>query len=465
MANKLPCEIVQDLLPSYMDGLTSDVTNEAVKEHVESCKNCKGCMEAMKMSVEFDEETEEKQEEKQEIEFLKTTQKRHRRILGISGVAVVIVLVCLLAFIRVYMIGNELDPKAVTCRVEVEQELDLYKVAMEGTETTLITISGAVLQDGTDISDISFTEKDGVVTIQFKGAMASPFHDNVFKESYRTEAEVTQIYVGDLLVWENGIQISQNVAEVYATKHPYIGEMPANNETANALGMSQVLGSYKNELQTVTEPYGWIFQMEEDIDSESHYYIKHKMEAFGYVLIAMIDNLNYVTYNYTVDGEAKSYTIDYDTAVTGRDLKTVIGSSASELQSFMWQQGLCEYPAVSEQIAEDVIRLGITNAAECEVYALEIEYYLDGEFIGGTGVSNADGSLIKQGETLYFELTEADLPMNKVTDISELEIQLFVQTDEPYLDATADPITIKADLGYSYTYALRGVFGDLYLDQ
>ena len=30
--NDLTCEIVQDLLPSYMDKLTSDVTNEASKD-------------------------------------------------------------------------------------------------------------------------------------------------------------------------------------------------------------------------------------------------------------------------------------------------------------------------------------------------------------------------------------------------------------------------------------------------
>ena len=30
MSDKLRCEIVQDLLPSYVDGLTSDETNEAI---------------------------------------------------------------------------------------------------------------------------------------------------------------------------------------------------------------------------------------------------------------------------------------------------------------------------------------------------------------------------------------------------------------------------------------------------
>ncbi len=37
---ELPCEIVQDLLPSYVDELTSPVTNEAVRSHLETCPAC-----------------------------------------------------------------------------------------------------------------------------------------------------------------------------------------------------------------------------------------------------------------------------------------------------------------------------------------------------------------------------------------------------------------------------------------
>ena len=34
MNNKIPCEMIRDLLPLYADGLTGDVTNEAVREHL-----------------------------------------------------------------------------------------------------------------------------------------------------------------------------------------------------------------------------------------------------------------------------------------------------------------------------------------------------------------------------------------------------------------------------------------------
>lgn len=44
MSDKLRCEIVQDLLPSYVDGLTSDETNEAVKDHLRTVFHAGICM-------------------------------------------------------------------------------------------------------------------------------------------------------------------------------------------------------------------------------------------------------------------------------------------------------------------------------------------------------------------------------------------------------------------------------------
>ena len=41
MKNDLTCEVVQDLLPSYVDGLTSDVSNQAVEQHLKTCENCR----------------------------------------------------------------------------------------------------------------------------------------------------------------------------------------------------------------------------------------------------------------------------------------------------------------------------------------------------------------------------------------------------------------------------------------
>ena len=37
----MKCEIVRDLLPSYIDGLTSSVTNEEIEKHLDECVMCR----------------------------------------------------------------------------------------------------------------------------------------------------------------------------------------------------------------------------------------------------------------------------------------------------------------------------------------------------------------------------------------------------------------------------------------
>lgn len=47
MKNNLPCYIIQDLLPSYIDKLTSKASSEEIKNHIENCENCKKIYEDM----------------------------------------------------------------------------------------------------------------------------------------------------------------------------------------------------------------------------------------------------------------------------------------------------------------------------------------------------------------------------------------------------------------------------------
>ncbi len=44
---KIHCEIIRDLLPVYVEGLTSEYTTRAVKEHLETCEDCREICENM----------------------------------------------------------------------------------------------------------------------------------------------------------------------------------------------------------------------------------------------------------------------------------------------------------------------------------------------------------------------------------------------------------------------------------
>ena len=70
--SKLPCEVVKDLFPSYIDELTSEVTNNLIEEHNAECEECRRTLESMKNP-----EAEPKEQVQQkEIDYLKKTRKK-----------------------------------------------------------------------------------------------------------------------------------------------------------------------------------------------------------------------------------------------------------------------------------------------------------------------------------------------------------------------------------------------------
>ena len=42
------CKIICDLLPSYIDGLTTEDTNQYIEQHLDNCKDCKEVLEEMR---------------------------------------------------------------------------------------------------------------------------------------------------------------------------------------------------------------------------------------------------------------------------------------------------------------------------------------------------------------------------------------------------------------------------------
>jgi len=51
MSQKSNCEIVKDLLPNYIEKLTSIETNGSIEEHLETCEDCRGYYKEMKEDI------------------------------------------------------------------------------------------------------------------------------------------------------------------------------------------------------------------------------------------------------------------------------------------------------------------------------------------------------------------------------------------------------------------------------
>jgi len=96
MDNKLDCSLTQDLLPSYIDGLTSSQTTAYVQKHLDKCEACQRLYDAMN-----NKKTPAELHAEQLVRAMVKARRRTRRIAwGILGVLLFALAVCFLPLTR-----------------------------------------------------------------------------------------------------------------------------------------------------------------------------------------------------------------------------------------------------------------------------------------------------------------------------------------------------------------------------
>ena len=71
MKDNLPCAVVRDLLPIYVEGLTEPETNAAVEAHLKTCPACTARLAAMRAP-----EPPPEAETAKEVDYLKKVKRR-----------------------------------------------------------------------------------------------------------------------------------------------------------------------------------------------------------------------------------------------------------------------------------------------------------------------------------------------------------------------------------------------------
>ena len=90
---ELKCEVIQDLLPSYVEGITSQESNRLIEQHLLSCEKCKDTVIMMK-----EDECPDEPKIKREIDFMKKIKRKHK----VTILICVITLVCVLGGTTAY---------------------------------------------------------------------------------------------------------------------------------------------------------------------------------------------------------------------------------------------------------------------------------------------------------------------------------------------------------------------------
>ncbi len=320
MKNDLSCEVVRDLLPSYLDGVASGETKAAVERHMEKCPDCRETLRRMK------EPESVAQPEEKEIDYLKKVRRRNSR--KVTVIVSVVVLLAMAVTLRVMYKGVPADPGSLAAVVTVRDKT--------------VRLTGTFSDIGMDLARASTKQDEsGAVEIKIYVTPLLQVRSNGdFAWEDPVARDVTSVTVNGLVLWENGVSIDWLTAKLYEAKNPYVGDMSANASIASLLRVGNRVGSFTNELQTDAEPYGWTLILDDPIAAENEKSIKEEMRRCSCVLLAEIENLGTVSWKYETEAGEKTFTITASDAskLVGQNIKTC-AASASELQNLLNELG------------------------------------------------------------------------------------------------------------------------------
>ena len=438
--NKIPCEVIRDLLPSYIDKLTSETTNQVIRTHLEECSECRAVYASMS---DPEKGPEPAPQEKKEIDFLKKNKKRNRRIV-LGSIAGALLLVAVVLCMRIFLIGNA-----------DETQWDAANLQVEGTS---VHFNAVPTGSASAIAGLTFTEEDGVVSVSARSVLASPLHPGSYHGEYAASGEIREVRAGDRIIWSEGATVSAQASALFATRHDYIGDMPANQETANALHMSAYLGLYQNELETEQEPYGWKLLLPQEIPAAKLPQKEQDMEAFARVLIGLIGNLDHVTFEYHTGNKLRTYTVTAADATDflGQDIKNC-GENVRVLDELLTKSGLHLYasPSQPNEAEQNTLWIQIINESDLEIQSFEQNYYRDGELTSSGGGTNADNSPVLPGQSIW--LSAEELQFGGSTEENQvLEIGLSFHTSAGKKIEIPDKLRVSLDPGKTCTFRLTG---------
>lgn len=163
MEKKTECEIVQDLLLGYVDGVLNEESRKLVEKHLLTCEKCRKKLDEIKTDMQ-----ENENNQKKEIDYLKKI-RRKSRIKSILIALGIILILCFALYLYKFIIVNSFLSKAE----KTLKTNNLYKetIQMMGDNQTSVTktyykdgkyksVSEMYSDNGVEVYDIKYASVD-----------------------------------------------------------------------------------------------------------------------------------------------------------------------------------------------------------------------------------------------------------------------------------------------------------------
>ena len=303
---RIPCEIIQDLMPLYLDGLTSDISNGEIEEHIKNCSECREKYMHMKETVTA-EGLERTSSDGKEIDYLKKIRYGNYKKIAVSVFGTLLA-VLLAVLLKLFVIGYPVDS---------------YSVTYTNVNGNQVNVGGVFYDSASVYKDYRLKkQEDGSTRLIVYGCLPSLWRkEDTFNLEFNLEETGEGVDISGITIEKDGTVITKMANELYSGKNPYIGDMPANGKIAQTLGIAERFGGFTNELQTSQEPYEWTLKFEEGITNSAVF--EEEMKKYACVLTTLIDNLGAVNWTYTVETEAGP--VERNGSVTRQDCEEYLG--------------------------------------------------------------------------------------------------------------------------------------------
>ena len=271
MKNKLPCAIVRDLLPSYVDKLTEEETTLAVKEHLEQCPQC---FHQYKTMLEGE---ENRDSDVKEIDFLKTVRKKNRKKILL---AIVISIVAALSIFgtKLFLIGNEADSDGVAFQITPVNNTDK------------IHISFLNMDSANTLTDLHVEAVDDVIEITGRKVLVSPIHPSEELTVTLNLEDRKEVKAFGKTIWKNGVVMEEYTQWLWKNQVTYVGDAPSVN---NLIGNMSLNAPHTLEVKSGKEPYGLIIHFTEEISKNRREMLKDQ----ACVILSLVGNLGEVSWD------------------------------------------------------------------------------------------------------------------------------------------------------------------------
>lgn len=323
---KLPCDIIQDLLPSYADGLTSPASSEAIEAHLAECPTCAAAYAAMQTGSIEDAKGPEGSgsEDFPEIDYLKKIRSTNRKRILIAAV-LVLLLTGFGVWAKVYLYGSPIEDFHVLVTTDTDSRVVKTETFTDqngetrtfshATSETLVFNCWIEESSGLAFSHYKLKETDDGLDIIVYAVPFSRFHPMrtlqikvpVGYDEDGKSVDPTAVNIKGDTYSGYGL-ITKKAKELYAARNPYIGDISADLRLANLLGIGEAIGSYTNKLNTQESegfeyPYSWELIFDRPWTDGYDKIYNRKMKSYAYVLLALIDNCGEIKWTYqTEDG-------------------------------------------------------------------------------------------------------------------------------------------------------------------